>query len=84
MKLRTTALVAAVAMAAAGLGAIGGFTAVEAAQPHMTNALGALQTAKAELQAALPDKGGHRVNALKDVNAAITETQAGIAVGAGM
>ena len=27
--------------------------------------------------------GGHRVNALKDVNAAITEVQAGIAVGDG-
>jgi|SRR5215510_742875 len=48
-------------------------------QPNMEAARGSLQTAKAELQKALPDKGGHRVNALKLVNAAIAEVNQGIA-----
>jgi len=50
-----------------------------AAQPHMEAALSALQSAKAELQQAVADKGGHRVKALADVNDAINETKAGIA-----
>jgi len=48
-------------------------------QPNMEAARTSLQTAKAELQKALPDKGGHRVNALKLVNAAIAEVNQGIA-----
>jgi hypothetical protein len=54
---------------------------VVAAQPHMTNALNYLQSAKGELQAAERDKGGHRVNALRLINEAIGEVQAGIAAG---
>jgi inosine/xanthosine triphosphate pyrophosphatase family protein len=50
----------------------------------MQNALAALQTARAELTIAEQNKGGHRANALNLVNQAITEVQAGIAVGAGM
>jgi len=50
-----------------------------AAQPHMEAALSALQSAKAELQQAVADKGGRRVKALADVNDAINETKAGIA-----
>ena len=84
MNLRTTAMLGAGAVAIAALGAVGGFTAAQADQPHMQNALADLQAAKGELQAALPDKGGHRVNAIRLTNQAITETQAGIAVGAGM
>jgi hypothetical protein len=52
-----------------------------AAQPHMQAALRALRNANGELNAALPDKGGHRVNAINLVNQAITETEAGIAAG---
>ena len=61
--------------------AVSGFGAgyAIAAQPHMDAALSALYTAKSELQAALADKGGHRVAALADVNAAIREVKAGIA-----
>jgi hypothetical protein len=47
-------------------------------QTHMQNALNALNTAKAELQAADRDKGGHRSNAIKFVNSAISEVNAGI------
>ena len=54
---------------------------VVAAQPHMYNALGALQNARSELQVAERDKGGHRVNALRLINEAIAEVQAGIAAG---
>lgn len=49
------------------------------AQPHMEAALGLLQNARAELQAALPNKGGHRERAMGLINQAIAETQAGIA-----
>jgi len=49
------------------------------AQPHMEAALGLLQNARAELQAALPNKGGHRERAIGLVDQAIAETQAGIA-----
>jgi hypothetical protein len=54
---------------------------VVAAQPHMVNALNALQSARGELQVAERDKGGHRVNALRLINEAIGEVQAGIAAG---
>ena len=52
-----------------------------AAQPHMVNALNALQSARSELQVAEHNKGGHRVNALRLVNEAIGEVQAGISAG---
>jgi hypothetical protein len=47
-------------------------------QPHMQNALDALQRARSELQAAAADKGGHRVKAMGYVDSAIAETRAGI------
>ena len=50
-------------------------------QPNMQAAKTSLQTARAELQKATPDKGGHRVNALKLINAAIQEVNAGINFG---
>ena len=53
-----------------------------AAQPHMQAALHALRNSKAELEAAIPDKGGHRVKALGLIDEAITEVQAGITAGA--
>src|SRR5262249_2632982 len=48
-------------------------------QPMMQAARADLQTAKKELQAATPDKGGHRVKAIELVNSAIAEVNAGIA-----
>jgi len=56
---------------------------VQAAQSHMLSALTALQTAKAELQSAVHDKGGHRAKALSLVNSAIVEVNHGIRDGAG-
>ena len=70
--------VSVIVLGVAGLGFAAGCLA---AQPHMTNALGALRNARSELQVAERDKGGHRVNALKLVNQAIGEVQAGIAAG---
>jgi hypothetical protein len=80
MRLKVLAAVGALALVGAGYGV--GFA--QGNQPHMQNALAALQTAQAELQVAAQDKGGHRATALSLVNQAITEVQAGIAVGAGM
>lgn len=48
-------------------------------QPMMQAARADLQTAKRELQAAIADKGGHRVKAIRLVNSAIAEVNAGIA-----
>jgi hypothetical protein len=61
----------------------GGYVAVRAtaAQPHMVNALNALQTAKTELQAATPNKGGHREIAIDRVDQAINQVKLGIAAG---
>ncbi|MBS0601735.1 MAG: hypothetical protein JSR94_10940 [Proteobacteria bacterium] len=61
------------------------FTAgvVTGAQPHMVNALGALQTAKSELQAAQANKGGHLLKAIDLVNQAISEVQAGMEAAGG-
>ena len=69
MKLIST-LVAAVALMAS--------TASFADQPNMEAALASLQQAKESLQKATADKGGHRVKAMKAVDAAIAEVQAGV------
>jgi hypothetical protein len=47
-------------------------------QPHMAAALDELQAARAELQAASADKGGHRVRALELVDEAIEQVRRGI------
>jgi hypothetical protein len=47
-------------------------------QPHMQDALGALQSAKTALEQAAHDKGGHREKALEHVNHAIEQVQKGI------
>ncbi|HEY2709747.1 MAG TPA: hypothetical protein VGI95_16985 [Caulobacteraceae bacterium] len=75
----------AIAAGALAICTAGGFGVGVAAgdQPHMQSALGYLNSAKGELSVALHNKGGHRVNALRLVNQAITETQAGIAAGDG-
>ena len=55
----------------------------DAQQPHMKAALEALRSAKHHLEEAEADKAGHRVKAMEHVDAAITETQAGISAAAG-
>jgi hypothetical protein len=47
-------------------------------QPHMQAALDELRSARSELDAAAADKGGHREKAMRLVDDAITEVQAGI------
>ena len=48
-------------------------------QPRMAAARTDLQQARAQLQAALGNKGGHRVKAIEKINAAISEINQGIA-----
>ncbi len=48
-------------------------------QPFMQAARGNLQNAKRALDRANPDKGGHRINAIRLVNSAIAEVNSGIA-----
>ena len=45
----------------------------------MTASLGLLQSARAELGAATPNKGGHREKAMGLIDQAISEVRAGIA-----
>lgn len=52
--------------------------AMAAYQSHMHAALDALRTARSELQASTPNKGGHRERAISLVDQAIDETRAGI------
>jgi hypothetical protein len=61
------------------VGAVAGATIAFAAQPHMANALGSLQAARAELVRADANKGGHRERAIEAVDHAIAETRAGMA-----
>jgi hypothetical protein len=72
-----TALLGTVIAASMGIGyAIG-------AQPHMTATVGLLQSARAELAAAIPNKGGHRERGLALIDQAIAEVRAGIAFAGG-
>ena len=50
-------------------------------QPHMQNALAALENAKDNLNKATSDKGGHRVKAIDYVKDAISEVKKGIDAG---
>ncbi len=52
-----------------------------AAQPHMTAALSDLRAARAELNAAMHNKGGHRETAIGLVDQAMSEVKAGIDAG---
>ncbi|MBL8921474.1 MAG: hypothetical protein JNJ54_21620 [Myxococcaceae bacterium] len=47
-------------------------------QPHMKAALAALETARAQLEKASADKGGHRVKAIALVTEAIDQVKKGI------
>jgi hypothetical protein len=53
------------------------------AQPHMAETVGLLQSARAELAAATPNKGGHRERALGLIDQAIAEVRAGMAYAGG-
>ena len=54
------------------------------AQPHMGETITLLQSARAELAAATPNKGGHREKALGLIDQAIAEVRAGIAFASGL
>ena len=54
-----------------------------AAQPHMSETIAILQSARAELAKATPNKGGHRERALGLIDQAIGEVQAGMNFAAG-
>jgi hypothetical protein len=47
-------------------------------QPHMQAAIGFLQNARGELQAATPNKGGHRITAIGLIDQAIHEVRLGM------
>ncbi len=53
------------------------------AQPHMGETVALLQSARAELAAATPNKGGHRERALGLIDQAIAEVRAGMAFAGG-
>jgi len=54
-----------------------------AAQPRMVSALEMLKSARAELQRANANKGGHRERAIEAVDRAIYKTREGIAFAGG-
>lgn len=72
LRIGALALLFAIFFAALGAG-----TAL-AVQNHMINARNYLNSALTELQAAQPDKGGHRANAINSVKTAIAEVNQGI------
>jgi hypothetical protein len=53
------------------------------AQPRMVAGLALLQNARGEIQAATPNKGGHRERAIGLIDSAISEVRAGIAYAGG-
>jgi hypothetical protein len=55
-------------------------TATMAEQPYMQGALRALQNARASLETAAADKGGHREKAIQLVDEAIKQVKVGMAV----
>jgi hypothetical protein len=61
----------------AGLGWYSALHAQDRREPHMTAALEHLQAAKAELERASHNKGGHRERALGLVDQAIRQVQEG-------
>jgi hypothetical protein len=72
---RVIGVVAASLLTAAAFGA--GFALAD--QPHMEAAKGLLEQARSELNAAEANKGGHRLKAIADIDAAIAEVRAGMA-----
>jgi hypothetical protein len=70
-------------LTAGGAGLMVASLAEAQGQPHMQNALKALQNAANQLQEAKDDKAGHREKAIGLVSQAINQVQQGIAAGAG-
>ena len=64
-------------------GTLIGASIASAAQPHMVNALDMLRSARAQLERATTNKGGHRERAIGAVDRAIQETRQGIAFAGG-
>jgi hypothetical protein len=72
-----TVLLGAAMAASVGIGyAIG-------AQPHMAETIALLQSARQELAAATPNKGGHRARGLALIDQTIGEVRAGMAFAGG-
>ena len=72
-----TTFVRRLLLGAAIAGSVGVGYAV-GAQPHMAETITLLQSARAELVKATPNKGGHRERALGLIDQAIGEVEAGI------
>jgi hypothetical protein len=70
--------IALAALLAASLGNTFVSPAAADAQPKMRAALDSLRAAKASLDEATPDKGGHRVKAIQLTKQAIDQVEAGI------
>ena len=81
MQISKPQLVVAGVLTAVSFSFLGAGTAY-AVQTHMLNARDDLNNAVSELQAAIPDKGGHRVTAINLVNQAIDQVNQGIQFGA--
>jgi hypothetical protein len=80
---KMTTSIARKALLGAAIAASMGIGYAIGAQPHMTASLGMLQSARAELAAATPNKGGHREKAMGLIDQAIGEIRAGIAFAGG-
>ena len=81
MQISKVQLVIAGAVTAVGFSLLGAGTAY-AYQGHMFSARDDLQSSLNELQQAIPDKGGHRVDAIDLVQQAIDQVNLGIQYGA--
>jgi hypothetical protein len=77
-KASTLGLAAALALSV-GTNLANAGPAVEGPQPHMKAALESLQAAKAQLDKASSDKGGHRAKAMVATKEAIEQVKKGIA-----
>jgi hypothetical protein len=82
-EIRMTTTFARKLLLGAGIAASMGIGYAIGAQPHMTESITLLQSARAELAQATPNKGGHRERALGLIDQAISEVRAGIAFAAG-
>jgi hypothetical protein len=74
-------LIVAVGVTAIGFSVLGAGLA-DAAQTHMLNARDDLWQARNQLQLAIPDKDGHRVDAINLISQAIDQVNLGIQAGA--
>jgi hypothetical protein len=78
----TTSSIRTVLFGAAIAGSVGIGYAI-GAQPHMAESIALLQSARGQLAAAIPNKGGHRERGLALIDQAIAEVRAGMAYAGG-